>query len=44
MAHLKLPSNDFQLTGGKDGKHTEHMGYILAEMQFLPSKYPDAKW
>ncbi|MEY3237145.1 MAG: phenylacetate-CoA oxygenase subunit PaaI [Bacteroidota bacterium] len=44
MAHLKIPSNDFQLAGGKEGKHTEHMGYILAEMQFLPSKYPDAKW
>lgn len=44
MAHLKIPSNDFQLAGGKEGKHTEHIGYILAEMQFLPSKYPDAKW
>jgi ring-1,2-phenylacetyl-CoA epoxidase subunit PaaC len=44
MAHLKIPENDFQLTGGKQGNHTEYMGYILAEMQFLPSKYPDAKW
>lgn len=44
MANLKIPENDFQLTGGKDGVHTEKMGYILAEMQFLPSKYPDAIW
>ena len=44
MAHLKIPTNDFQLAGGKEGKHTEHMGFILTEMQFLPSKYPDAKW
>lgn len=44
MAHLKIPENDFQLTGGKQGNHTEYMGYILTEMQFLPSKYPDAKW
>jgi ring-1,2-phenylacetyl-CoA epoxidase subunit PaaC len=44
MANLKIPENDFQLTGGKEGRHTEYMGYILTEMQFLPSKYPDAVW
>ncbi len=44
MATLKIPENDYQLTGGKEGKHTEHMGYILAEMQFLPATYPDASW
>ena len=44
LAHLKIPKNDFQMNGGKVGNHTEYMGYILAEMQFLPSKYPDAKW
>lgn len=44
MAHLLIPQNDFQVMGGKSGIHTEHMGKILSEMQFLPSKYPDAKW
>ena len=44
LAHLKIPKNDFQMNGGKVGNHTEYMGYILVEMQFLPSKYPDAKW
>lgn len=44
MAHLTLPENNYQITGGKDGRHSEYMGYILTEMQFLPSKYPDAKW
>lgn len=44
MAHLVIPVNDFLLTGGKDGKHSEYLGFILAEMQFLPNKYPDAKW
>ena len=44
LAHLNIPKNDFQMNGGKVGNHTEYMGYILAEMQFLPSKYPDAKW
>lgn len=29
--------------GGKMGTHTEHLGFILAEMQFLPRAYPDAK-
>ncbi len=30
--------------GGKTGRHTEHLGYVLAEMQFLPRAYPDASW
>ena len=30
--------------GSRHGNHTEHLGYILAEMQFLPRAYPDAKW
>ncbi len=44
MAHLTIPSNGFKVTGGKMGKHSEHLGLILAEMQFLPHKYPDAVW
>ena len=31
-------------TGGKDGKHTEHLGYLLAEMQFLQRAYPGGEW
>jgi len=30
--------------GGKQGRHTEHLGYILAEMQFLQRAYPGATW
>ena len=30
--------------GGKEGKHTEHLGYILTEMQYLQRTYPNAKW
>lgn len=44
MSKLSVPENNYQYTGGKNGVHTEHLGYILAEMQFLPSKYPDAIW
>lgn len=31
-------------TGGKEGRHTEHLGYILAEMQFLQRAYPGSTW
>jgi len=34
----------FMQTGGKEGKHTEHLGYLLAEMQFLQRAYPEAEW
>lgn len=44
MAHLDCPGENYQIFGGKDGKHTEYMGHILTEMQFLPTKYPDASW
>lgn len=45
LAHLSKPENrSFQLTGAKHGTHSEYMGYILAEMQFLPNKYPEARW
>jgi ring-1,2-phenylacetyl-CoA epoxidase subunit PaaC len=30
--------------GGKDGVHSEHLGYLLAEMQFLQRAYPNNKW
>ena len=44
MAHLTLPDNGYSITGGKYGRHSEQLGYILAEMQYLTSKYPDAVW
>ena len=31
-------------SGGKAGRHTEHLGYLLAEMQFLQRTYPGANW
>lgn len=44
-ATLIVPSvNSFMRTGSRSGNHTEHLGYILAEMQFLPRAYPGAKW
>ena len=30
--------------GGKQGVHTEHLGHLLSEMQFLQRAYPGARW
>ena len=44
-AGLSSPENiPYTLQYGKDGFHTEYMGYLLAEMQHLPLLYPDATW
>jgi ring-1,2-phenylacetyl-CoA epoxidase subunit PaaC len=43
-ATLKIPGNQWMQSGGKEGKHTEHLGYILAEMQYLQRAYPDCEW
>ncbi|MEP7163238.1 MAG: 1,2-phenylacetyl-CoA epoxidase subunit PaaC [Ferruginibacter sp.] len=43
-ATLAMPSDRFMQTGGKQGTHTEHLGYILAEMQSLQRTYPGAAW
>jgi ring-1,2-phenylacetyl-CoA epoxidase subunit PaaC len=44
-ATLTMPPADaWMQKGGKQGRHTEHLGYILAEMQFLQRAYPGAQW
>ncbi len=43
-AGLTAPTIAFSQDGGKKGNHTEHLGYILAEMQFLQRAYPNAAW
>lgn len=43
-ATLIQPKPQWMQSGGKKGVHSEHLGYILAEMQYLPRAYPDAKW
>ncbi len=43
-AGLHLPGNIFMQTGGKDGRHTEQLGYILTELQYMQRAYPDAQW
>jgi ring-1,2-phenylacetyl-CoA epoxidase subunit PaaC len=43
-AKLHLPADSWMQTGGKQGLHSEHLGYLLAEMQFLQRAYPGATW
>jgi ring-1,2-phenylacetyl-CoA epoxidase subunit PaaC len=43
-ATLNLPENVFMQTGGKNGVHTEKLGYILSELQYLQRVYPGAEW
>ena len=43
-ATLSVPNETWMHDGGKKGLHTEHLGYILAEMQFLQRAYPGLEW
>lgn len=44
-ATLTKPDSDFAHKGGKTGaRHTEHLGHMLAQMQWLQRAYPDARW
>ncbi len=43
-AKLSIPENIFMQTGGKTGVHTEHLGFLLAEMQHLQRSHPGAIW
>jgi ring-1,2-phenylacetyl-CoA epoxidase subunit PaaC len=44
QATLKVPEFEGHQKGGKRGVHTEHLGYMLADMQFLQRTYPGAQW
>lgn len=44
-ATLTMPPADaWMQKGGRQGVHTEHLGFLLAEMQFLQRAYPEAQW
>jgi ring-1,2-phenylacetyl-CoA epoxidase subunit PaaC len=45
QALLSVPSQvGYRSKGGFQGIHSEHLGHMLSEMQYLPRAYPDAKW
>ena len=43
-ATLEAPKDQRPILGGRRGHHSEHLGHVLAVMQFLPRTYPDATW
>ena len=43
-ATLQIPADDVAIGGGRTGLHTEHLGFLLAEMQFLQRAYPGQQW
>jgi ring-1,2-phenylacetyl-CoA epoxidase subunit PaaC len=43
-ATLPIPENTFMQMGGKEGVHTEHLGFILTELQYLQRAYPNSQW
>jgi ring-1,2-phenylacetyl-CoA epoxidase subunit PaaC len=43
-AQLEAPAEQRPILGGRRGHHSEHLGHLLAVMQYLPRTYPDAKW
>jgi ring-1,2-phenylacetyl-CoA epoxidase subunit PaaC len=44
QAGLDRPKTVRGITGGRDGRHSEHLGHILSEMQYLQRAFPDAVW
>jgi ring-1,2-phenylacetyl-CoA epoxidase subunit PaaC len=43
-ATLARPADGWMQSGGRRGRHSEHLGHILAELQFLQRAYPGARW
>lgn len=43
-ATLQRPADPYQATGGRRGVHTEHLGHLLAEMQWMQRTYPGLEW
>jgi ring-1,2-phenylacetyl-CoA epoxidase subunit PaaC len=44
QATLSIPDNGWQHDGGRRGLHSEHLGYILAELQYMQRAYPGMEW
>ena len=44
QATLTMPADQWMASGGKQGRHSEHLGFLLAELQYLQRTYPGASW
>ena len=43
-ATLTIPKSGYMQRGGREGKHTEHLGHLLSEMQIVARSHPGASW
>jgi ring-1,2-phenylacetyl-CoA epoxidase subunit PaaC len=43
-ATLEIPTYAYQIKGGRTGMHSEHLGFLLAEMQYMQRAYPNMEW
>jgi ring-1,2-phenylacetyl-CoA epoxidase subunit PaaC len=43
-ATLDLPAGDWMQQGGRDGRHSEHLGHLLSELQSMQRTFPGATW
>ncbi|MCF8463299.1 MAG: phenylacetate-CoA oxygenase subunit PaaC [Flavobacteriales bacterium] len=43
-ATLTIPEDGWMHSGSKEGRHTEHMGHILSELQYMQRAYPGCEW
>lgn len=43
-ATLQIPTNDWKQEGGRAGLHSENLGFILAELQYMQRAYPNMQW
>jgi len=44
IATIEVPESKWFQKGGKNGVHTEHLGYLLADMQYMQRTYPGMEW
>jgi ring-1,2-phenylacetyl-CoA epoxidase subunit PaaC len=44
LADLEIPESKYFQKGGKEGVHTEHLGYLLSELQYMQRAYPNMEW
>jgi ring-1,2-phenylacetyl-CoA epoxidase subunit PaaC len=44
QAGLSVPKDGYQRSGGRRGFHSEHLGHLLAEMQWMQRSYPGQEW
>jgi ring-1,2-phenylacetyl-CoA epoxidase subunit PaaC len=43
-ATLQIPANNWKFDGGREGRHSEHMGYLLSDLQYMQRAYPNMEW